>query len=286
MQILLAKIMAQNMGETHERLILQILDQILSENAHNIKVNHNILLEGKDATHQIDIYWEFQVGDKKYSAVVEVKALSKPVGQETLFQFRSVLDDLPEQPIGILVSNTGYQEVAREYAKKRGILLYELREASEADWNDRIKRFDIDISAYTPHFDNIKLIQDIEWNIQELKRLNIPPSEASKIRVEVSDNLKFYDENDKEITTALVLFNSLVPKGLDELPPTKVVYTFDKSTFIKTSNPQVKMKLKSIEVTISKIHTTKKIQIKGEDFVDYVLKNIAEDTIGTCSRGD
>ncbi|HUS76162.1 MAG TPA: restriction endonuclease [Methanothrix sp.] len=278
--------MAQNMGETHERLILQILDQILSENAHNIKVNHNILLEGKDATHQIDIYWEFQVGDKKYSAVVEVKALSKPVGQETLFQFRSVLDDLPEQPIGILVSNTGYQEVAREYAKKRGILLYELREASEADWNDRIKRFDIDISAYTPHFDNIKLIQDIEWNIQELKRLNIPPSEASKIRVEVSDNLKFYDENDKEITTALVLFNSLVPKGLDELPPTKVVYTFDKSTFIKTSNPQVKMKLKSIEVTISKIHTTKKIQIKGEDFVDYVLKNIAEDTIGTCSRGD
>jgi hypothetical protein len=278
--------MAQNMGEIHERLILQILDQILSENAHNIKVNHDILLKGNDATHQIDIYWEFQVGDKKYSVVVEVKALSKPVGQEMLFQFRSVLDDLPEQPIGILVSNTGYQEEAREYAKKRGILLYELREASEADWNDRIKRFNIDMSAYTPHFDNIKLIQDIEWNIQELKRLNIPQSEASKIRVEVSDNLKFYDENDKEITTALVLFNSLVPKGLEELPPTKVVYTFDKSTFIKTSNPQVKMKLKSIEITISKILTTKKIQIKGEDFVDYVLKNIAEDAIGTSSRGD
>ena len=84
----------------------------------------------------------------------------------------------------------------------------------------------------------------------------------------------------------MVLFNSLVPKGLDELPPTKVVYTFDKSTFIKTSNPQMETKLKSIEVTISKILTTKKIQIKGEDFVDYVLKNIAEDTIGTSSRGD
>ncbi|MDD2755523.1 MAG: restriction endonuclease [Methanothrix sp.] len=278
--------MAQNMGETHERLVLKILDQILSENAHNIKVNHNILLKGKDATHQIDIYWEFLVGDKKYSVVVEVKTLSKPVGQETLFQFRSVLDDLREQPIGIIVSNTGYQEAAREYAKRRGILLYELREASEADWNDRIKMFDIDISAYTPHFDNIKLIQDIEWNIQELKRLNIPLSEASKIRVEVSDNLKFYDENDKEITTALVLFNSLVPEGLDELPPTKVVYTFDKSTFINTSNPQVKMKLKSIEVTISKILVTKKIQIKGEDFVSYILKNIAKGTNETSSKGD
>lgn len=276
--------MAQNTGKPYELLVQQILDQILNESANNIKVNHNIFLQGKDATHQIDLYWEFEIGGIKYSTVVEVKDLIKPVDQGKLFQFKCVLDDLPGQPRGIFVTRTGYQEGAREYAKKNGILLYELREPTDQDWDDRIKIFNIEINLYNPRFDNIKFIQDVEWNIQELERLNVAQSEASRIRVEVSDNLKFYDESGAEITTAFILFNSLVPKGFDELQPTKIAYLFDRPTFIKTSNPKVRMKIKSLEITISKTLETKTIILKGEDFVQYVLKNISEDTIKTIPK--
>ncbi len=266
-------------------LVQQILDQILNEsNTNNIKVNHNISLQGKDATHQIDLYWEFEIGGIKYSTVVEVKDLIKPVDQGKLFQFKCVLDDLPGQPRGIFVTRTGYQEGAREYAKKNGILLYELREPTDQDWDDRIKTFNIEINLYNPKFDNIKLIQDTECNIQELKRLNIPHSEASKISIEVSDNLKFYDESGAEITTAFILFNSLVPKGFNELQPTKVTYRFDRPTFIKTSNPQVRMWINSLEITISKTLETKTIILKGEDFVQYVLKNISDGNIRTIPK--
>lgn len=277
--------MAQNTGKPYELLVQQILDQILNEsNTNNIKVNHNISLQGKDATHQIDLYWEFEIGGIKYSTVVEVKDLIKPVDQGKLFQFKCVLDDLPGQPRGIFVTRTGYQEGAREYAKKNGILLYELREPTDQDWDDRIKTFNIEINLYNPKFDNIKLIQDTECNIQELKRLNIPHSEASKISIEVSDNLKFYDESGAEITTAFILFNSLVPKGFNELQPTKVTYRFDRPTFIKTSNPQVRMWINSLEITISKTLETKTIILKGEDFVQYVLKNISDGNIRTIPK--
>ena len=106
--------MPQKMGEKNEQLIRKILDQILSDSrVNNIKINQNIPLKGKRATHLIDIYWEFRIGEKKYSAIVEVKALSEPVDQETLFQFVSVFDDLYEQferLIGIFVSNTGFRK--------------------------------------------------------------------------------------------------------------------------------------------------------------------------------
>jgi hypothetical protein len=106
-------------------------------------------------------------------------------------------------------------------------------------------------------------------------RLNRLPKEAPKI--DVSDDLIFLDMNGVEVTTALILFNSLVPEGFDELPRTKITYQFDKPTFIKTLDPQIRAKLESIEVKISKTLETKEYQLKGEDFVGYILKNVLDD---------
>ncbi len=280
--------MEKNTGEPYEILAQHIFNQILNEGSNiNINVRHNVSLPGKEATHQIDIYWEFKIGDIIYSTIVEVKDWSSTVDQGKLFQFKCILNDLPGQPKGIFVTHTGYQEGAREYAKKNGILLYELREPTEQDWNDRIKTFDVNLSLYTPHFSNIKFDYDVDWNLQEFKRLNFPLSEASKIHIEISDNLKFYDENDVELNTAMNLINSLVPKGFDELPPAIESYTFDKPTFIKTLNLQVpRVKIKAIEVTISKTLTTKNFQYKGEDFVGYVLRNVTNGTAKTFPKMD
>ena len=275
--------MDKNTEELHELLIQQIFSQIENKSDVNtIEVGRDIELKGNDATHKIDIYWKFCIGNITYSAIIEVKNWFKAVDQEKLFQFKSVLNDLSGQPRGIFVTHPGYQEGAREYAQKNGILLYEIHDPT--DWNpgDRIRTFNFDIKIYTPHFANISIIQDVECNLQELKKLSIPLSEASTIRVEVSDDLKFYDENGAEITTAIVLFNSLVPKGFEEFPPKNLTHTFDKPTFVKTVDPRVRMKIKAINVTISK--TLKKIEFKGEDFAEYILRNISQSDVHTISR--
>ena len=48
-------------------------------------------------------------------------------------KFKAVLDDLPDQPRGIIVSRNGFQRGARDFAAANGILLYELREPNDDD---------------------------------------------------------------------------------------------------------------------------------------------------------
>jgi uncharacterized protein (UPF0297 family) len=121
----------------------------------------------------------------------------------------------------------------------------------------------------------------VDWNIQECKRRSL--SKAPEIGF--GDKTKFYDENGVEITTALVLLNSFVPKEFNELPPTKKTHAFEKPTFIETLDPQVKAKINSIEVTISKTLETKEYQFIA-DFVGYILKNVLSGDVKTFPKKD
>jgi hypothetical protein len=266
-------------------LIQQIYDQISSEKGiTKLDLECNRIIRGKEAEHHVDIYWRFRTGERTYSVIIEVKNYDSMVDLETLFQFKNILNDLPEQPWGVLVTLAGFQEEVSEYARRNRILLYELHKPNESGSSERITTFNITMHIYTPHFANIKFEQDVEWNAQELARLKIPLSEASKIKVEGSDNLKFFYENDNEFTTAIRLFNSLVPEGFNELAPTKIIHHFDKPTFIKATDPRIRMKLKSVEVTISKTHTIKEFQLAGENFVKFIIKSIANNTSTDSSK--
>ncbi len=270
--------MAKSAEGEHE-LVQQIYDQIRGEGERNtttIDLRRDHDLDGRDKKHRVDIYWKFRIGENTYSVIVEVKGSESTVDLEQLFQLKNVLNDLPEQTWGVFVTREGYQEDALEYAKRNRILLYELHMPNEWDSTGRINTFNITLHIYQPHFTNIKFEQDVEWNLKELAQLEIPRDEARKIKVEGSDELKFYDENGKEFTNALTFFNSLVPKGFDVLLPTKITYPFDKPTFVKTTDPRVRMKIKSVEVTIYKTHI--EIQLKGENFVEFVIRNIAKGT--------
>lgn len=279
--------MAKNTGIPYERLTKWIVEQISIESGvHTTKIEHDVDLQGRDAIHQIDVLWEFDICGIKYTTIIQAKDWStQNVDQGKLLQFKCVLNDLPGQPRGIVVARKGFQSGAIEFAQKNGIVIYELREPTEVDWSKsaeegRITIFNINMDVYTPHFADIRLNQDETWNIQNLKRLNRQLSEAP--RIEISDELKFYDKNDLEIASALILFNSLVPEGFNELPPTRVTYPFEKPTFIKTSNPQVRAKINSIEMTITKTLETKTYQLRGEkDFAGYILRNVISGDIKT-----
>jgi hypothetical protein len=275
--------MVKNTGKPYELLTKWIIEQLSEESGVNtIRIEHDVNLQGRDAVHQIDVLWEFEVGGFNYTTIIQAKDWwTRNIDQGKLIQFKGVLDDLPGQPRGIMVARKGFQKGAREFADKNKILIYELREPTEKDWDGRFKLFHINVNIVTPHFEDIKLNFDDCWNEQEFKKLRHLISEAPKI---ISDNLIFYDEAGVEITNALKLFTSLTPPKLEELPPTNVTHSFDKPTFVKTQDPRIRAKVNSVEVTISKQVKTIEYQLDGADFVGYILKNVLRGDVTTFPK--
>lgn len=108
----------------------------------NITVRRNVHLGGKTTTHQIDVYWEYELAGIVHRVVVQAKDWGRVVDQGELLKFKSVLDDIPGQPRGIFVTRSGYQRGAKHYAKNHGIELYEL------DRPSKVAKPDISLSAY------------------------------------------------------------------------------------------------------------------------------------------
>lgn len=106
--------MSKNTGIPYEILTQSIFQAIQDQSEiKNIKVQHNVELPGRILRHQIDVYWEYEIGGILYRTVVQTKDWEQAVSQGPLLQFKGVLDDLPGQPRGIFVTRTGYQSGAR-----------------------------------------------------------------------------------------------------------------------------------------------------------------------------
>jgi Restriction endonuclease len=121
-----------NTGQPYELLVQGIFQPIHDqEEVSNITVEHNKTLRGKTITHQIDVYWKFEKIGIPHEVVVQAKDWETSVNQGQLLQFKGVLDDLPNQPRGVFVTRTGYQQGAKEFAEAHGIILYELDEPAK-----------------------------------------------------------------------------------------------------------------------------------------------------------
>ncbi len=132
--------MSKNTGIPYEILTQQIFQALHDQDrVKNIKVQHNVELQGKTLKHQIDVYWEYELGGVVYRAVVQAKDwATQAVTQNQLLAFKAILEDLPGQPRGIFVTRTGYQSGAKDFAKANGIVLYELREPTAQDLDGKV----------------------------------------------------------------------------------------------------------------------------------------------------
>ncbi len=90
-------------------------------------VKHNVQLIGKSGQpHQIDVYWEYKIADVVHRVAIECKNYNKPVPVGKVRDFHSVISDL-NNIAGVMVTKSGYQKGAKEYAAHYGINLKELR---------------------------------------------------------------------------------------------------------------------------------------------------------------
>ena len=268
--------MIKNTEISFEVLIQLLFEEILSQEVvDNIDVQHNIILKYKDIEHHIDLYWEFECGGIKYVSILHAKDLkTSPLNKEELLEFKSILNNLPGQPRGIIITTKGYPNEVKEFAEKNDILIYVLKVLTDKNLKDTTRNIEVNMSIHFPDIQDYNLELDQEWIKTEKYKSGI--SDDIIINLNLSSESIFYDENDNEVLTVNELIKSYISKD-NKLNPTKIAHKFDNPCFIKTGNPEFpKLKVKKLKFTISAKKRTGKIVLKRENIIGFILKNMLE----------
>jgi hypothetical protein len=292
--------MATNTGIPYEVLTQQIFQEILEQDSvRNVDVKQNVVLQGKTTSHQIDVYWKFEVGGIQYSAAVQTKDWSVPVNQGELIKFRGVLEDLPGQPRGIVVTRSGYQEGAATYARRHGILLYELAQEPDPPSEPititdvgfahiRIAgvtpemQFIMETTVFKPVFSNLLFICDHSW-LEEVRRRSgddVVDEIASKRITALPRDVLLYDEAGTQIGTLRDLYARFAwDVGKEGCAPQEIKHTFEQPTFLQVPRyPVPRIKVVSLSVTLEVQKSFRRF-ISATNFVVFVLKSLDNGTV-------
>lgn len=206
--------MTQNNGIAYERLTQQVFQAIVDQDiVPNIQVKNNVHMQGNRTGHQIDVFWEFQFGNIKYKNVIEVKNWSRSVNQGEVMKFKAMLDDLSDQPRGIIVARSGFQEGARRLARTSGIVMYELREPTEDDLDGPVREVDFTFASYHSSTTEIQLVHDEDWRISESVRLGL--EEAPRLLFSMEpDDTQLFDELGAQLGSVKQLTDSWYADGI------------------------------------------------------------------------
>ncbi|EHQ06282.1 restriction endonuclease [Leptonema illini] len=274
-------------GTEYEILTKDIFKEILSQDSvENLRVEHDIIIPGKTTSHQIDVFWEFKIAGVTYQTIVQAKHWNSRVDQGELLKFKSVLDDIPGQPRGIFVTQKGYQSGSVDYANAHGILLYELREPSRHEIGTRVKSVEIQINGFFPMTKVIGVLTDSHWFKKEIEQRNISPEELDKIQIDGdTDEISLLDSNLNTYSNLYDLINSGLETGFYELPPTEKEVFVDRDTFIKTNSDRLPfLKIRGTRAEYSVSRSSEVHKFERDDFPEYVLKNLHDDTSHLFSK--
>lgn len=272
--------MTQNTGKPYERLTRRVFEALLSQQTvKNLKVEHDIKLQGITTEHQIDVYWEFETGGITYRTVVECKDWKDAVDQGTLFTLHTVLQDLPGQPRGVVVARSGFQDGAERFAKAHGIVLYELRAPRDEDWEGFITGVNIKGELLVPKVHGIEFKSDDEWLTNEMRRCGIASMGAIPPLQGVLGEMIIEREDGSHLTTVGDIVEAhLCPKGTG--PPEWREHLFAETTFIATRLPHLpRILLRGLRASVELVvGYTQNIEIRLEPLVGLILKEVTGGT--------
>lgn len=271
----------KNTGISYELLTKRIFQDILDQSAvKTISVEHNVPLTGKSASHQIDVYWKFELNGISYETVVQAKDWNQAVSQGALLQFKAVLDDLPGSPVGIFVTRTGYQSGARDYAATHGIKLYELREPTDNDLEGRIKEIHVQMHIQIPQISQQQPVVDVAWIKAEKARLSLTNDEIT-IQLEGSaDKIFFKNDEGRPMISFYEVMQRLVPKATTE--EALLSLTFDTPLFVDTQSPEMPLvRCVGFQAKVRILEEIREMFFEVKDTVAFILKNVLTGDIET-----
>jgi Restriction endonuclease len=289
-------------GKRYELVVQEIFHSLLNQNeVENIDVRHNVTLQGKTTTHQVDVYWEFEKGGIRYRTVVQAKDWATPVVQGELLKFKSVLDDLPQQPRGVFVTRTGYQDGAKEYAQAHGITLYELSEESEepdepnltatvGDWvrfKGEVRGFQnrgklptairLSSTVFHPRCSNVTLDIDKAWLDKNALTRDIDAS-SLKFEPRLLSEIILYDDQQRAISDLeTILREELEVIRKENVTEKKAVHAFDQPTFLgpETTNlTYIRLNKVVFDIEIETTHRAGSFNLNN--LVQFMLREIPD----------
>lgn len=109
-----------------EKYCLEIINAYAeTESLSEFSILHNQRIETNDGDYQIDIYAEFVALSVQFKVIIECKRYTRPVEREKIVVLADKVRSLGGHK-GILISTSGFQSGAVEYAKKHGIALLQI----------------------------------------------------------------------------------------------------------------------------------------------------------------
>jgi hypothetical protein len=112
-------------GRSLESYVQFVYQKLLEFMEEGTLVSTNVSIVGKTgARHEFDVYYEFTHLNLKHAVAIECKDWRTPVTVGEVRDFCGKLEDL-NRVSGMMVSRSGYQAGARQYARGKGIELLE-----------------------------------------------------------------------------------------------------------------------------------------------------------------
>lgn len=170
-------------GREYELLVKEICGYLSrAEGLSDVQIQHNVFLFGAAGVkHQIDVLWSFTKNGVPYRVAVECKDYKNHVSKEKIAAFHSILLDIGNI-YGILASKMGCQSGAKEYARKYGVHLLEIRHPNDIDWKGRVKNIHADF--------NMRSIDKVQPHIF------VDKASAEELGISFSEGNRFSDNTD------------------------------------------------------------------------------------------
>lgn len=99
------------------------------EKLSEFNITHNVKIEATDGIYQIDIYAEFVAMNCKFKVLAECKKYNKSISRDKVEILYSRLQSMGMNK-GILISTSGFQSGAIQFAKSHGITLIQVFDKS------------------------------------------------------------------------------------------------------------------------------------------------------------
>jgi Restriction endonuclease len=261
----------KNTGTAYEVLTQEVFSRLHAQERLCTNVERNVFLEGKSgARHQIDVTFTVEVGGISYRTIVQCKDWGSPVKQGQVLEFKQVLDEIPGQPRGIIVARSGFQEGAKAVAAHHGIMLYELREPKDVDWNGLIRTIITQAHFRAPHFENVRLVLDEVAIREELKARGLPGIDVN------------FSGHPGAAPTVLAsgapcdlnrILNARVPK--EGVGPVQVRHDFTEAVFVEVpGSPLPRLRLQAIEATIRVTEHHREIRVNVDHLIAYAFRDV------------
>ncbi|MEW6265857.1 MAG: restriction endonuclease [Thermodesulfobacteriota bacterium] len=277
----------------YERLTQSIYQAILKrEGVNNITVERDVNIKGRSGVdHQIDVFWKFKQATIEHTVLIECKNYSSAITLEKVRNLFAVIHDIGNC-IGLMVTKTGYQSGASEFAKYYGISLKLLRKPTDDDWKGIIKEIRLRITAKAPVSTFEKpistyLVIESSSDDQKIRLDNLKKEE--KLHMPSGPDIKFFNSDGEECTEEMRWW---LPKNLNVLdkddggPYEQTIILDEKYIYINRGEPSeelVKAACLKVQFYVETLDSVESV-IHGEEIVQAILKDYATGNVEYVKR--